>query len=90
MILDPGMASNIVGLTFDTMDPNTGSRIMYACAKQRTLVCQLGDGLIKKARPTQEEPEAACPGMGVATSSSMEMEPQYAWLSSAAGPAPAP
>ena len=90
MILDEGMASSILCLQVHVMDINTQSRIMYACAKQRQHVGQLGDRLLKMARTTLEEPEAACPGMGGATSSSMEMEPQYAWLSSAAGHAPAP
>ena len=89
MILDWGLASSIQdkGLAIDL---NTRSRIMYARAKQRPRVGQLGDQLINMARTTMEEPEAACPGMGGAASSSMEMEPRYAWLSAAAGPAPAP
>ena len=89
MILDEGMASSILCLQVHVMDINTRSRILYARAKQRRRVGQLGDQLINMARTTMQEPEAACPGMGGAASSSMEMEPRCAWLSAAAGPAPA-
>ena len=90
MILDKGMASSILDLPAHLLDLNTRSRIIGAHAKQLRLLGQLGDQLIKMARPTLDQLAAACPGMGGAASSSMEMEPRYAWLSSAAGPAPAP
>ena len=90
MILDMGMASKLMDLDVNFMDLNTRSRILYARAKQCTVVGRLGDGLIKMAGTTPVEPEATCPGMGGAASSSMEIEPRYAWSSSAAGPAPAP
>ena len=90
MILDTGMASELMGLDVNIMDLNTRSRILYARGKQSNFVAWIGDGLIKMTRTTPVEPEATCPGMGGAASSSMEMEPRYAWLSAADGPAPAP
>ena len=90
MILDRGMASSILDLPAHLLDLNTRSRIIGAHAKQLRLLGQLGDQLIKMARPTLDQLAAACPGMGGAASSSMEMEPRYAWSSSAVGPAPAP
>ena len=90
MILDEGMASKIMSHQVPAIDPDTRSRILYAYDHRCQYVGQLGHWLIKKARTTREEPEAACPGMGGAASSSMEIEPRYAWSSSAAGPAPAP
>ena len=76
MILDEGMASKIMSHQVPAIDPDTRSRILYAYDHRCQYVGQLGHWLIKKARTTREEPEAACPGMGGAASSSMEMEPR--------------
>ena len=77
-----------LGVAIPAIDINTRSRILYAYALQRKRVGQLGDQFIKIALNTLEEPEEACPGMGGAARSNMEMEPRYAWCSAAVGPAP--